>query len=105
MLFRPLDSLTAHGLFTWWEHHHGRLSVETGVKNLPAELTAFLAKGTCMAKDVCHKVTSRLHMLPLHLVLNAASAAATRPVHCLKASLFFTQKRKQKIGSGEAISH
>lgn len=102
MLFRTHDStqafhlLTSHGLFTWWKHNHSGLSIETRVKNLPADLTAFLAKCTCMAKDMRHKVTSRLHMFPLHLILYAATAATTRPVHRLKASLFFTPKENKR---------
>lgn len=56
-----------------------------------------MAKGTCMAKDMCHKVTSCLQVFPLHLILNAATAATTRPVHSLKTSLFLP-KRKQMMG-------
>ena len=98
LLFRTHDStqafhlLTSHGLFTWWKHNHSGLSIETRVKNLPADLTAFLAKCTRMAKNMRHEVTSRLHMFPLHLILYAATAATTWSVHRLKASLFSETK-------------
>lgn len=101
VLFQPLESkqasLATHSLFCGWHHNHGGLSIETRVKNLPAELTSFLAKGTCMAKDMCHKVTSRLYMFSLHLVLYAATTATTRPIHSLKASLFLP-KSKRNMG-------
>lgn len=87
---------TTHYLLSRRNHNQNWLSIEAGMRHPAAELTAFLAKGTWVAKYMSCQVTYRFTLFKLHLVLHTASTAPAWPVKCFAAALLLTKKSLKK---------
>ena len=85
---RKLSGPTAHGLLNWRNHNQEWLSIEPRMRHPTTDLTTFLTKRTWVAEDMSRKVTCRLTLFTLHLILYKASTAPTCTMKCLTAALF-----------------